>query len=118
MHDNKNKYLKILQIEIEDLQEDVNDLIEHYRKESEIGNISNYIYNENLVVFKKELLCLKMFFTILDSIDPDKYDTIDELIKFIRDSYEEKIKESGLIRATSTFIERKLTKVKKYVMHE
>ena len=118
MHDNKNKYLKILRIEIEDLQEDINDLIEHYKKESEIGNISNYVFRENLVIFRKELLCLEMFFKILDSIDPDRYVNIDELIEFIRDSYDEKIKECGLIRATSSFIERKLIKVKKYVIHE
>ena len=118
MHDNKKKYLKILRIEIEDLQEDIDELIEQYRKESENGIISNYIFLENLVIFRKELMGLEIFSKILDSVDLDRYGSLDALIDFIRSSFMEKIKECSLIPAIGNFVERKLMKVRKYVIHE
>ncbi len=118
MHEMKKKYMKILRIEIEDLREDINDLIEHCKKESETEIISSYVSQENIVIFRKELSELEIFFKILDSIDPDKFENLDELIEFIRDRFTEKIKEFGLIRAIGKFIDRKMIKVKKYVIHE
>ncbi len=118
MHDNKKKYLKILRIEIEDLQEDIDELIEQSMKASKNGTISNYIFLENLVIFRKELKGLEIFFEILDSVDPNKYESMDELIDFIRSSFMDEIKECGLIHAIGNFVERKLIKVRRYVIHE
>ena len=118
MREYKKKYLKILRIEIEDLQEDIGDLIEESKKESETGTLSQYVFLENLVIFRKELLSLGVFFKVLDSIDPDKFKSLDEMIDFIRSNFMEKMKECGLIHAICNFVERKLMKVKKYVVQE
>ncbi len=111
----KKKYLKILRIEIEDLKYDVEGLIEECNKEREIGQVSEYVCLENLVIFRRELLGLGVFTQILDSIDTDRFENLDEMIEFIRKSFIEKLKELNLLKAIIHYVERKLDKVKKYV---
>lgn len=118
MIENRKKYLKILRIEIEDLQDDIGGLIAECKKEVETGILSNYVFLQNLTIFKKELLSLGVFFKILDSIDTEQYESLDDMIDFIRTSFSEKIKEYDLIQAINVYVERKLIKVKKYVLHE
>ena len=115
MGEMKKKYLKILRIEIEDLKYDVEGLIEECNKEHENGQLSEYVFLGNLVIFRKEILGLGEFSNILDSIDPDRFESLDEMIDFIRKSFIDKIKEYNLIKAIILYVERKLEKVKKYV---
>lgn len=116
MSEKKNKYLKILRIEIEDLKYDVEGLIKECKIEHETGQVSEYVFLENLVIFRKELLGLGVFSQILDSIDPDRFENLDEMMEFIRKSFTDKIKEYNLLKAITLYVERKLEKVKKYVI--
>lgn len=115
MGEMKKKYLKILRIEIEDLKYDVEGLIEECNKEHETGELSEYVFLENLVIFRRELLGLGVFSHILDSIEPDRYENLDEMVEFIRKSFIEKLKEHNLLKAIILYVERKLEKVEKYV---
>ena len=116
MHEMKKKYLKILRIEIEDLQEDIYGLIRESEKEHDDGLVSEFVFLENLTVFKREILSLGVFFQILDSVDPERFENLDDMIEFIRISFNEKITECSLIKAINRYVERKVMKVKKYVV--
>jgi hypothetical protein len=115
MREIKKNYLKILRIEIEDLKADIEFLIRESGKERESEQLSNYVFWENLTVFRNELSGVNSFFRVLDETDPDRFETLDEMIMYIQSSFKRKIKEYGIAEEINLYVGRKLMKVKQYV---
>ena len=115
MREIKKYYLKILRIEIEDLMEDIEFLIEESKKERESELLSNYVFWENITIFKNELSGVNSFFKVLDETDPDQFETLDEMVDHIRSIFKKKIKEYGLVEAVNLYVNRKIIKVRQYV---
>jgi hypothetical protein len=115
MHEIKSSYLRILRIEIEDLKQDIEALIEGLKREHESELLTNYVFMENLIVFRNELLGVDDFFQVIERIDPDKYATLDEMIAVILASFSDMVAKHRLPREIIQYVERKMTKVKRYV---
>ncbi len=118
MREIKRNYLKILRIEIEDLKQDIEALIEGCRREHESELLTHYVFMENLIVFRNELLGVDYFFKVLDSVDPDRYETLDNMTADLMATFRRMVEERGLPRDISYYVERKLMKVKQYVLRQ
>ena len=108
-------YLKILYLELEDLEMDIELLISECKKEREEDIITNYVFLENLSLLKNELLGLKDFRIIVDEVKPGEYENLEALVDHLRNSFKKKIEDHALSKAIVLYINRKLEKVAKYV---
>ena len=115
MREAKKNFIKIMRIELKDLHMDIEALIRECQKEKEKGKLTNHVFMQNLVVFKNELLGLNTFDEILDSTNPEEYDTLDDMINYLKNRFRKMIKASGLVEAINIYVERKLTKVANYI---
>ncbi|MBN2736941.1 MAG: hypothetical protein JXR70_08180 [Spirochaetales bacterium] len=109
------KYLRILQIELEDLEEDINFLIETHQKRVNSKEITQYVFNENLAVLKNEIFAVERFEKMAAEIKSDDYNTIEDFIADLKIRYKKRLKDSGLAEAVYPLVERKLDKVYKFV---
>ena len=116
MNNQKNIYLKLLKIELEDLNSDIDLLIEELKGQKKRDEISNYVFVENLALFKNEIVGVEVVNESLTSIDIDKFSSLDSMIDEIRSRIKEKIKISGIANALFVSVNRKLDKVKKYII--
>ena len=87
----KRKYLDILRIEIEDLTEDIGLIVNEYKRRRDREEITNYVFLENLAVLHNELLGVDNMMEMLDSIDPDAYDRLDDMVADIEIKIRNKI---------------------------
>lgn len=117
MPESKRKYLNILKIEAKDLIEDIGVLVADYTKRRETDEITNYVFLENLAVLHNELSGVDYWVMILDTINPDAYESLDDMIQDIEERMKAKIKTSNLAEALLPLIKRKLEKVKTYLSH-
>lgn len=115
MRNLKGKFIGILRVELRDLQEDIEDLIEQTTKERERGNLTNYVFIQNLALFKNELLGVNAFGRILDELDVEPFGTLDELVDHLKSSFRARVKAAGLAEAINVYVERKVDKVRRYV---
>jgi len=113
----REAFLKILYIELEDLNEDISILIEECEKKHCNEEISNYVFLENLAVLKNELFGVKSFLDDVKNIDPVNYENLNLLIEDLTSILEKRIHEKGIAHSIVNLIERKMNKVKTYVDH-
>ncbi|MHC4917547.1 MAG: hypothetical protein ACYTGB_18890 [Planctomycetota bacterium] len=111
----KERFVKILRIELEDLREDIEQLIDECKHEMEHPRHNEYVYLENLAVLKNELLGLGHFARILDEIDVEADADLDAVIAHIKTSFTTEIERCGLAPAAIRLVERKIEKVRKFV---
>jgi len=115
MHAKKRLYLKILKVELEDLRMDIEQLIDESKKEKQDGELPECVVTANLSLFKNELLGVKSFEHIIDHIHPDDYESLDEMVDYLKQEFRKQIKTAGFAEAVAIYIDRKLNKVARYV---
>lgn len=109
-----DRYLKILKIELEDLESDIIDSEAMLKKRLDDKKITGYVFMENLATFRAELEGVRKMEKEIDRL-ADKYETLDELVEHISDYFKKRIKESGLPEAVFVLIKRKLDKIYRYI---
>lgn len=115
MKDTKIKFLKLLLLECEDFIEDINVLIEKEKEKMDAGLISEYVYMENLVIFKSEIHSIKNFISDAENLDVSHIDTIDELLAKLKEMFVKRFREYGFKEITINILLRKIEKVSKYI---
>ena len=115
MKHRKRHFLAILKVELDDLHADIEQLINECNKEHEGGKLTDYVCLENLCVFKNELLGVDVFARIIDTTDPDQFESLTELKANLKNAFREKIRAAGLVPAIVRYVERKMNKVEGYV---
>lgn len=117
MHRINENYLAILRLELKDLQEDIEVLIEQCTKARDEGSVTNYVFMENLALFRNELLGVDVFGKVLDVTDPGAYPTLDALVEHLKTDFQAQVKARGLAELINIYVGRKLEKVRQYVLH-
>jgi len=112
----KKCYLKVLKVELEDLEDDIEQLIEETKKGKNAGKLTNYVFFQNIALFKNELLALNVFENIINGVNPEEFETLDEMIEYLKKLFFQKIKILGLAEAIQIYVERKMMKARKYVL--
>jgi len=115
MHRENEAYLAILKIEMADLQGDIQILIDECTKAKEEGGVTNYVFMENLALFKNELLGVDTFEKVIEDTNPASFRTLDSLVDHLSRTFREKTKAFGLAEVINIYVARKLDKVRKYV---
>lgn len=105
----KDKYLKIFKLELTNLIEDVSGLIRYEQELHEKNKHSNFVYLENLVVLKDEIMGINGILGEIDQMSPefDNEHYVEDLIKTI----EAFIKKRGYPNAILDLIKRKVRKI-------
>ncbi len=116
MREIKRTYLRMLRVEIEDLREDIDLLVTEYNRLHENEQLSNYVFSENLTVIRRELLGVHAFFKLLDETDPDRFASLDDLIASLSATFRGMVRGNGLPAVIESYVDRKLLKVKEYVL--
>ena len=116
MKEKLNKFLKILKIELEEFLEYLEYLLEVHRFRAEQGEITNYVYLENITVLKNELSGIKNILKIIDVVKADDFQDIESLILHLEKRTVESIKHFNYPEAIHVMCRRKLDKVKKFVL--
>ncbi|MEW5817060.1 MAG: hypothetical protein AB1798_16900, partial [Spirochaetota bacterium] len=112
------KYLKVLKIEMEDLVEDLNTLKNLYNRRKNKGEITHYVFLENFGLLTEEISGINGLLSFLETVQTDKYTTLDEMIADIDRIFRERTKHYGFPEAVYVLIHRKMKKVTNYVSRE
>lgn len=115
MHNTKKRFIQIMRIELEDLHDDIEALKEHSAEVWHEHIISEFGYWGNLGVLKNELCGVGLFGQILDQIDPDDYETLEEMTEDLEKQLLASIHKYGMVPAIRLLIRRKIDKVSRYV---
>ena len=111
------KFLRILRIELEDLEGHLERLIESHRQREHRHEVSEHVCQANVAVFRNEQRALTHFEQIIDAVEPDEHPDLDELVAWLGKTFEEELRIAGLSPAASFFTERKMQRVEQYVRH-
>lgn len=109
------KYVKILRIELEDLLKDIGMYMETIESEKSCGEITNYVFMENLALVKNEIIGMDIVNSYLDNLDLSQFDSTDQISEKIKADLEKKLKEDGIAHALNIYLERKIDKVNNYI---
>jgi len=115
MKEKMRKFLKILRVELEDLEEDMELLIDLHREKEQKRVITPYVCMENIGLIKNEISAVKRIIGSIENVGIDEYNNIEELTEHINNIFKKQIKESDYPDSIYFFVKRKLDKVKKYI---
>ena len=109
------KFVKVLRIEMEDLEAYLEFLVgENYRRQDEHTETER-VCRENVATLRNEALGVQHFVEILDGVDVDNFDNLDHLVATIRQRFHDVISRHGLAEAAIAYADRKIAKVHHYV---
>lgn len=115
MKEKIKKFFKILYVEIEDAQEDLEFLADLHTQREQRGEITQYVFRENLSLIKKEIDFVRVILEQFHELSELNYASLDDLIRDLDDKIRKKVEESGCADAVYTILRRKMEKVKRYV---
>ncbi|MEW6564541.1 MAG: hypothetical protein AB1404_03470 [Spirochaetota bacterium] len=115
MPERKRLFMKILKAELEDCLEDVEDLENLYERRLLKNDVTNYVYNENEALLKRELNGIRKALDSLEFINIDTYENVDALAAAVDAVIQKKVQEYEDPEAVYQIAKRKLLKVLRYV---
>jgi len=118
VRDLKRKYIQILKLELEDLEQDIEVLISDCLDRREKQGTSSYVFLENIALLKREVLGVERVSAMLDRFDLNQYATVAELVEALDRRFHELVSQHDLVEAVYHFLQRKLQKVARYVGEE
>ena len=113
----KEAFLKILALELDDLDEDIKLLIESYKEKREHDEITNYVFLHNLATMQSELFGVEGLADDIEDIDINEFDTLDNLVEHVKETLDHRLKHKGIVHSVMLLVERKINKILKYLEH-
>ncbi len=112
----RSKYLKVLKVELQDIVDDVKMMIEVCGRREKSGEITNYVHWQNTGLFTREIKGLNTLLEDLETIDPSRYETQEEMVQYINRLFEQSILKYDFPRVIHIKVKRKLAKVSRYLL--
>ena len=109
------KYVRVLDIELDDLTSHLDCLLSDYQRRRDNREISEHVLLENAALLKNEARSIQHFKSTLAAMDLALYPDLDALVANVKTQFEEQLKKSGLASAAYLFALRKIIKVRDYV---
>lgn len=109
------KFLKVLLVELEDLQADVELLNKKNNDREQSREITTYVHLENATILQNQLSGVKRILDELQGIDPDQFTNLDELEEYLLDRIKKEVKRLGYPQVVFELVSKKIEKVKHYV---
>ena len=115
LRQNLHRFLDLLALEIEDLENDVTDLIQAAKDRLARHEITNYVFLENQGLLLNELSCLKTLMSTLRDLDTSGYADLNELVADLERRIRARIHECGYPEVVFSLVKRRSDKVLKYL---
>ena len=115
MREKRKKYLKVLRIELEDLQEDLELMADLYNQRDANAEITPYVFLENVSLLQAEITGIENIIRSIDDIVIDRFETLNELVDYSDQAFQKLTKEAGYPDAVYELVRRKLRKVARYL---
>ena len=97
------------------LQEDLEWMIQQCHEKKMQGLLTEHASLANEALFRNECLGVNAFLNIMDDADPVAFNSLEEMISYLKESFSEKVKTCGYAEAVSICIDRKINKVADYL---
>jgi hypothetical protein len=107
--------VKILQLELKEVEHDLNGLKDLYANRHDSSEITNYVFLENTALLQSELDSIHQIGIVLDNLKIDEEHSPQELLSSIDDFVKQQIHERQYSEAVYNFVKLKITKVSKYM---
>lgn len=111
----KTAFLRILKVEMDDLEQDIELLIREYTEKHDKDEMTNYVFNENLALLQRELFGLQGFREEIAAMDPGEEKSLEELREHLDQRLKKRVEEKGLPNSILLLMERKISKVMNYI---
>lgn len=115
MQERVGKFLRILKVELEDLEEDINTLAGLMDKRRQDRAITEYVHMENISLLKQEFAGIKKIVDELDKVELAEQETFADFIAILKQHIRQVIHNSAYPDAVYLFVERKIDKVAEYI---
>jgi len=113
-----NRFLDILTLEIEDLENDILDLVQLAKDRLERHEITNYVFLANKGVLLNQLACLKTLMGTLRSLDTRGYADVKQLVADVERRMRDCLASSEYPEAVFSLVKRRIDKVYRYLTQE
>lgn len=111
-----HKFKKVLLVEFEDLEEDIEMLIKAAIDKSAQGNITNYVFKENISLLKQEIFGMEKIIEVVKKHDVESCGTVECLRDEVFNDVKKTVTTSDMPDVVIRLAERKINKVYIYVM--
>jgi len=108
-------FLKILQIELEDLLEDLKTVKARYHERYDDSEITNYVLMENEALLSREEESVRQLLTSIDGMNSARYKSVTEIIEDLDATARDFITNKEYPAAVYRLLRRKMDKVLSYV---
>jgi len=115
MREVKKYFLKILKIELADLEDDLELLIQECDQARGKKKITEHVWQGNRTLYENEKLGVREFRKLIQTIRPKTFESLDEMIAALKSRFQTFVKEHGLAEAIMVCVNRKMDKVERYV---
>ncbi|HNQ96496.1 MAG TPA: hypothetical protein PKH81_00195 [Treponemataceae bacterium] len=109
------KFINILKVEIEDMQEDCEHLIEQSHKKREQGLYTDYVLMENVSVYRSQIDALTELVEKIEEEDWSGYNTVEEASNKITTIVPQLIKKGDFPEYTIDLVSRKMEKILQFL---
>ena len=116
MKDLLHKFVSVLRIELEDLEEDIQDLIDICQKRKDSKEITNYVYLENKSLLVSEISGIKELLNSISALDTGNFHSIKEMFQEIDRLIQVRTRECSFPEAVYSLVKRRLDKVVTYIV--
>jgi len=118
MLNESQSFLKILLIELDDLEQDIQLLIKHYKEEQDAHNLTNYVCLQNVALMHGELSGIESLLEEISHIDASEYTSLQDLIDDLNSRMKKRVENQGLPNSFLVIMNRKIEKVRRYIKKE
>jgi len=118
MRATKERFLALLRMELEDMKEDLAALMKHCAAQKEQGEISEYVYRENMAVYENLHAGVGCLARTLAEVEHDEYPDIPSLITGIEGRCREQLTERVLPGGMAGTLKRKMEKITTYLQSD
>jgi hypothetical protein len=114
----KQKYLDILRLEVEDLLEAIQLLESHYGERHAKGEITNYVLKENVALLDREIHGVRSFLEEIADVRAEDQQTLQDLVEDLETRLKKTIDRHAFDPVLYPLVDRKIRKVATYVEAE
>ena len=115
MRATKKHFLALLSMELEDMREDIDALIRNCENRKDRGEITEYVFQENITVYQSLLSGVECMDHAIKQVDLDADGDLNDLTEHLCQQCHARLLEHGLSRGLERALRRKVGKIARFL---